>query len=266
MPVPLLVAAGIAAAGGAGAMGSAMSGASQANKNIRNSNKAIEGIKSNIPGQSAELMGMLNDAYSPYTANAASDMNAYRDAVGNIGGYQYNQADPFAYDLNTKAQQFLDPSMDLQIKEATDAVEGSAANAGKLFSSATGKGIADRSQEIARKAWKESMEMALADRGFEYGMYSDDIDRDRANTDLQVNQFGQKVDAFGNIANMGQDATTNLANQTSNVKMSEYQGLNEADMALANNMMNVQDDSFMGNLGSFMTGGANVFGALGGGK
>lgn len=265
MPIPLAYAAGMGALSGLGGMGSAMSGASQANQNIDQSNQAIRGIQSRIPGQSEQLLGELGSQYSPYTQNAGSDMDAYRSAMGQPD-QQYNQYDPFAYDLNTQSQQFLDPAMDFQIQQATDAVEGSAANAGKLFSSATGKGIADRTAEIAKNAWKDSMEMALQDRGFQYGVFDDDISRDRANTDLGIQQQGMRMDALGNMVGIGANATTNLANQTSNIRQGEFTGMNEADMAIANNNMNRQDDSFMGNLGAAMSGAGNMFGSLYGGK
>jgi hypothetical protein len=264
MPIPLAYAAGMGALSGLGGMGSAMSGASQMNSNIDQSNRTIQGIAGQIPGQSEQLRGELSAQYSPYTQNAGSDMDAYRGAM-NAPTQQYNQYDPFAYDLNTQSQQFLDPSMDFQIQQATDAVEGSAANAGQLFSSATGKGIADRSQEIAKQAWKDSMQMAMQDRGFSYDVFSDDINRDRANTDLAVNQQGMKMDALGNMVNIGANATTNLANQNSNIRQGEFTGINEAGMAIANNNMNRQDDSFMGNMGAAMQGAGNMFGSLYGG-
>ena len=110
------------------------------------------------------------------------------------------------------------------------------------------------------------MNMALQDRGFQYGVYGDDINRDRANVDLQLQQQGQRVGALGNLAGMGQQATTNLANQTGNIKMGEYSALNEADMAMANNLMGRQDSSFGGNLGNLLTGGASALGGLLGGK
>ena len=82
----LLLAGGLAAAGGLGSLMSGMSGAGQANKNISAANQNIQGIKDRVPGQSAEVLGMLNQQYSPYTQNAGADMGAYRSAVGDIGG------------------------------------------------------------------------------------------------------------------------------------------------------------------------------------
>ena len=55
MGIPLMYAAGLGAMSGLGGMGSAMSGASQANQNIDQSNQAIRGIQSRIPGQSEQL-------------------------------------------------------------------------------------------------------------------------------------------------------------------------------------------------------------------
>jgi len=259
MPLPLLAIGGIAAAGGLGSALSGSSATNQYNRNLNNAKNQIETVKSNIPGQSEKVLGMLNTMYSPYTQNAAGDMSAYRGAVDGIGGLSYGQANPFSYDLQQQTQNFLDDSIDYQVKTATDAIQGSAANRGNLFSSATGKAIADRSQEIGRQAWKEAMETALRDRGFQYDVYSDDIDRDRANVDLQLKQQGMKLDSLGNLAGMGMDATTNLANQTGNIKMSEYGALNDADLKLAEMMMGKQNSSFFGD---FLSGAAGVIPGL----
>jgi len=39
-------------------------------------------------------------------------MGAYRDLANQGQTFQYQNVDPFAYDLNAKTQEFLDPSMD----------------------------------------------------------------------------------------------------------------------------------------------------------
>ena len=263
---PLTIAA---IAGGAGLLGGGaglFGGMSEADANNRAVNKASKGItnlQNQFSGQSAEVMDILNRGYQPYTQGAGQNFSNYQNMVSNIGGAQYADTDPFAYDLQSKSQQFLDPSMDFQIQEATEAVEGSAANAGKLFSSSTGRGIAARAQDIAQKSYKDAMNMAITDRGFEYGVYGDEIDRDRANVDLALKQQGLKLDAMGNIVSIGADATTNLATATADVKGDEIRAFNDAELQKIMLGMQKQDSSFFGNLGKGLAGASNAVGAVG---
>lgn len=269
-PITMGIAGGTMALGGIGSAWGGHNARTQANKNIGAARSELDAISSRIPGQSEQIIGDLQTAYSPYTQNAAGDMDSYRLATGQIGNLQYGVADPFAYDLNTQAQQFLDPTVDYQTRKATEAVEGSAANRGKLFSSATGKAISDRAQEIAQQSWKDAMAMALQDRGFQYGVYSDDVQRDRANIDLALKQQGMKLDSLGNLAGMGQDATTNLASSVAGVQGDMFSALNEADIAKANLLLNKQDTgwgSIFGDFASGMGGSSALMGtAMMGGK
>jgi hypothetical protein len=241
--------------GGAGLFGG-MSEAEAANRAIKQGQQGITNLQNQFGEQSAEVMDILNTGYAPYTQGAGQNFANYQNMVNNMGGVQYADADPFAYNLQSQSQQFLDPSMDFQIKEATDAVQGSAANAGKLFSSSTGRGIAARAQDIAQKSWKDAMNMAITDRGFQYGVYGDEIDRDRANVDLQLRQEGLKLDALGNIVSIGADATTNLTTATAGVKGDEIRAMNDAELQKIMLGQGKQDSSFFGNLGGALTGAA----------
>ena len=266
MAIPLAVAAGIMTGGG---IGSALTGSSerdQMNRNISQARGDIQNIMNQIPGQSQEIQSYLEGAYSPYTQNAAGDMTAYRDAISQAGNLQYGSYDPFAYDLQSGIQKFMDPSLDLQIKKATGAVEGSAANTGKLFSSSTGKAISDRAQELSQLAWKDALKAAMEDRGFQYGVYGDDITRDRQAIDFQLKQQGQKLDSLGNLAGMGQQATTNLASSVGDVKLAEMQGLNDLALSQAQLGMQRPGGSAFGDFLSGVAGGASILGPIMGGK
>jgi hypothetical protein len=262
MAIPLWIPIAAAAAAGTGSMLSGMSGAGQMNDNIGNATGAIGDIKARLPGQSAQLLGELGTAYSPYTANAGADMDAFRSSVMGGGDFSYAPTEAFNYDLQGGIQQFMDPTVQDQIKAATGAVEGSAANAGGLFSSATGKSIADRAQRISQESWKDALQAAIQDRGFQYGVYGDDISRGREAVDFEQRQVADRTANLGQLAGMGQNAVTNLANQTADIRMGEFQGMNEADLAIANMMMQKQDDSFFGNLGNFLTGGGSALGSI----
>ena len=185
--------AGLIMGGGALASGlSSMSGADQTNKNLQKGLTTISGIQQRVPGQVQQVTSGLQDAYSPYTQGAVADMSAYRSGLGQVGNLQYDATDPFAYDLQAGTQQFLDPLMDAKIEAATKNLQSSAANRGGLFSSATGRATAEQAAEMKGAGWKDAMEMALRDRGFQYGVYGDDITRDRQNIDLALKQQQMK--------------------------------------------------------------------------
>jgi hypothetical protein len=253
----------------AGGLGSAIAGSSeraQMNRNIRDAQRGIQNIRSQIPGQTQQLVGDLESAYAPYTQGAAADMGQFRSYVDQFGNLQYEQADPFAYDLQAGIQQFMDPSLDLQIRQATGALEGSAANKGKLFSSSTGKAIADRAQELSQLAWKDAMRAAMEDRGFQYGVYEGDIDRQREMIDFEAKQQQDKLSALGNLAGMGQEATMNLAGQVGDINLAQIQALN--DLALAQTELGMQrpGGSIWGDLLGGAASGAGAFGSIMGGK
>ena len=270
MAIPLLAAAGIAGASGLGSMMSGMSGANQVNQNIANASGQIQGIRNDLTGQGAQLTGMLQDTYSPLTQNFTGDMSAYRDLASQPSQtFQYQQFDSFAYDLQGQTQQFLDPSMDFQIQQATDAVQGSAANRGGLFRSATGKAIADRSQEIAQQSWKDAMEMALRDRGFQADMFLSDRERADRGTEFEAKQYGLnrnlQADILGKLTGMSAQGTMNLGNKLVDVQGDVFKGQNDLALALANLQTQKQDTGFMSGLGNFLSGAGNAFGGIAGG-
>lgn len=229
---------------GFGAGMQSYSSANQMNKNIDQGLGTISGIQQRVPGQVQQITSGLQEAYSPYTQGAAADMAAYRSGIGQMGNLQYGAVDPFAYDLQAGTQQFLDPLMDAKIESATKNLQSSAANRGGLFSSATGRATAEQAAEMKGAGWKDAMEMALRDRGFQYKTYGDDIKRDRENVDLALQQQQLKLQGLGNLAGMGERATTNLASGIADARMGGFKAMNEADLAKANLEMQRQDPSF----------------------
>ena len=258
-----LLAGGLALGGGLAAGLQSQASANQMNRNIQQGLNTIGGIQQRVPGQVQQITSGLQEAYSPYTQGAAADMSALRSGVGQVGNLQYGAADPFAYDLQAGTQQFLDPLMDAKIEAATKNLQSSAANRGGLFSSATGRATAEQAAEMKGAGWKDAMKMALQDRGFQYDVYGDDITRDRQNIDLALKQQQMKLEGLGNLAGMGQRATTNLASGISEAQMGGFQAMNEADLAKANLQMQRQDPSFWA---PAIGGAASTLGAIMGGQ
>lgn len=229
--LPLALAAGGALAGGLGGM---LAG-NQAASNNRAANRYIGNVMQAVPGQTSALTGYANQQMAPYTQGASQDMADYRSMLGqDLGQYAYQQASPFQYDLQGQTQAFLDPSMDYQIQQATQALEGSAANAGKLFSSSTGKGIADRSQAIAQQSWKDALQTALADRSFMAGEDQRNIANQRAVQDQGLGLWQTKAQGLGNLAGIGQQAVSGLTNMNLGAMQGGFETMNNANLAKAN--------------------------------
>jgi hypothetical protein len=263
MAIPLAVIGGVAGAGALGGGLSQYSGASSANNNINSTNNSLDVLKGQLQGQGDTINSMATDAYNPLIQNFGSDMSAYRDIGMNDGKqFQYNEVDPFNYDINQGIQKFLDPSMDFQIKQATGAVEGSAANAGGLFSSATGKAVADRSQEIAKQSWKEALQAAMEDRGFESGRFDSDRDRGDRGVEFEADQYNRgldrKTDVLGTLTGIGAEGTMNLAGEKIDTQRDVFSGMNDIEIQKTINDMQKQDDGWGAILGGALTGGAGA--------
>jgi len=261
MPLPLLLAAG--AAGLASGTGGMLAG-NQSRDNARAARNEINGVLNAVPGQVDALTGYANQQMSPYVQGAGQDMADYRSALGqDLSAFQYAPTEDFNYDLNANTQRFLDPSMDFQIKQATGAVEGSAANAGKLFSSSTAQGIADRSQEIAKQSWKDALQTALQDRQFMGSEDQRQIDNARAAQNQGANLWGMKTQGLGNLAGMGQQAVTGLTGMNLGAMQGGFETQNNGRLAQANILANRGPSgaaAFFQGVGSALPGMMSAFG------
>lgn len=229
----------IAAALAGGALVGGASGFFGGKAQRDNTNAAIHRLEGqDYAGQTRQLNDTLQGGYSPYLDEGGQDYQAYKDKVAGFDPSQFAYEDPaaFGYDLNAKTKEFLDPSMDYQIGEATRAVEGSAANRGSLFSGASGKAIADRSQSIAQQSWKDALATAMADRGFEFGKYGQDVQWDRQAKDQGLNLWNTQTTNMGNIANTGMQANIGLATGQAGNLGNQFAAENNRDLAISNLM------------------------------
>lgn len=208
-----------------------------------------------------EITESLKTSYGDLMGGAGADADAYRQAVQQ-GGYQgYSDASPYQYDLQGMTRQLLDPSMQFQIEQATGAVEGSAANAGKLFSGATGQAIADRSQQIAQMAWKDALQTALQDRQFGYQMHSDEIARDRASIDQQNLNLDRNISNLQGLQGSSSSALNNYMSMLTQNKTGQLES--QMNAYLANEKMKQDEkDSKRRMWGDILGGVGNIAGSI----
>jgi len=135
-----------------------------------------------------------------------------------------------------------------------------------LFSGATGQAIADRSQEIAQQSWKDALQTALADRGFQADQYRYGVDRGDRGVEFEAQQYnnnlGRQADILGTLTGMGADATMNLAGQKIESQRDVFQGMNDLELQKLNNLLQKQDTSFGATVGNLLSGGASTAGAM----
>ena len=155
-------------------------GAYEGNKNTRKKNNAIQ---SNATAMQGDIRGMeegrvrgLREQYAPLVGNDfAGDTQAYYDALENADYSQFDLAAPedFAFDQAAETQRQLNPELQAIIDRSTGEVTNSAANAGKLFSGAAGKGIARATADIQAKEWDAASQRAQTERTNKYQQWTD---------------------------------------------------------------------------------------------
>ena len=143
------------------------------------------------------------------------------------------QADEFQFDFEA------DPGYQWRLSEGMKALEGSAAARGGLFSTQTGDRIQDYAQGLAAQEYGDAYRRARgeyeSDRGFDYGSFMDEFNRERATKTDKYNRLaslaGVGQTTAGNVASQQMAQGGNLANiaqQRGNIgaqrAMAGYQG------------------------------------------
>jgi hypothetical protein len=185
--------------------------------------KGLKGMRTDLGTQRDEQLGMVNDANDPFTRTASGDWEDYRNLAGQDNS-QFNY-DPFQEYNPEDAQKFLDPSTDYQIGEATKAIQGTQANAGKLHSGATLKAISDRAQGIASTGYQNAQQQA-------YQNWLQNINLSRGAKDQGANLAQQRLGNAQGLANQGYNATQNALQQGMNVQQGYNQNLNDLNTNL----------------------------------
>lgn len=259
---PITIAAIMGGSGVLGGLGNYFAGQDQAKANS-SAIKYLTGLQSNINDQTQGLVSDLNTAYSPYTANAASDYGALRNAITGANYQQYAPTESFDYDLNSAIDSFMNPNVDYLVDQATNAVENSAANAGNLFSGQTGKAIVQQAQDIAQKYRSEAQDLALQDRNFQYQNYQDTISNNRSAIDQANSLLNNSISNLGTLSSMGQNAVTGLANQSTDLWSNAYGDINNIGSVIGQLKSQSSPSLFSSVLGGLGSAGAGLGSIMG---
>jgi hypothetical protein len=189
--VPLLIGAGVA-----GMIGGGIAADSERESQIKKLKKLLDGNVA-LQKQVEEDYGVTMDEIDA----AYADVLTGYDAKGYIEGVKdrdYSQFDVTGpgefdaegkYDLNTMTQEMMNPELDAIIAREQQALEGSAANAGQLFSGATGKKLVRSSADITAKEWNAASQRAQTERGNKYQEFIDSFNNSLKVTDFNRGNF-----------------------------------------------------------------------------
>ena len=248
-------------------------GAYEGNKNTRKKNNAIQSnattMQGDIRGIEEGRVKALGEQYAPLVgSDFAGDTQAYYDALDNADYSQFDLAAPedFAFDQAAETQRQLNPELQAIIDRSTGEVTNSAANAGKLFSGAAGKGIARATADIQAKEWDAASQRAQTERTNKYQQWTDKFknaqtiaENNRSNMDsglknkgtkfgIQSNAYGQQIGAQQGIQNAADTAFL----------QSKQQGY---DASAANKGLS---SNFMAGLGGAVSGAGSMYSMFGG--
>ena len=151
----------------------------------------------NAQGQVQSGYSDISQLYNPYTQTGQQAFQQYAEG-------DFSSA-PGQFEYGRSIGDFLDPSMQYQMDQSMNQIQGSAAAGGSLGSGATLKAMQDRGQNIAQQGYGQAQDRMMQDKNFAYSQFLNDAQARQ----MQLQQQGNQLQ---NVANMGFQATQNQAN------------------------------------------------------
>ena len=186
---------------GAGALGLTSLGGqifgakSQADAMRASARAQAEGQRRAIEEQ-RQAYGDIAPMYQPY-------QQAGREGLAGLGADYSTEMGDFEY--NQDINDFLDPSMAFQQQQMLDAMQQSAIARGGLQSGGFAKALQDRSAQLAQTDYGNAYNRMSQDKQGAYQQFMDRFASRRANNQQRLSQMT-------NMASVGQNATSGLAN------------------------------------------------------
>jgi len=157
-------------------------------------NKVAKNLKNDINNYTAGYQESVQGRYNDPRIQG----RAFQDIVGNHSGYQGD------HQALADVDKYMNPALSFAQKQATDAVQGSAAGRGSLFSGGTQKEIADRTNLLSYQAHQDALRNSQAevdrlDRNAD-NAYSRNIQEQQANNAGRMAERDHYTGIAGNLA------------------------------------------------------------------
>lgn len=187
-----------------------------ANAQLEENKKALENANTQNMGYINEYSNLMNSLYGTAPAQ-------YQQAL-----QKYMNAEPYKY--GKEAKDFFSPAYEQRVKDATNAITKSNANAGNMFSSDYLNQINAKTQAMASEEWDKAY---------------DRMQQDRANAlqEYQVNdnRLGNIASMLGNDTGKYADSMGNVYTNKINANNALTQGLTDLNTAIAQNNLQKKD-------------------------
>ncbi len=246
--LPLILAGGAIAGN---ALGSYLQG--QGEKAAAKANaKTMRDLANMQRQESTEAFNYAANQYNPYAS-------AGKGGLAGLANWQ-GVAAPSEFQYSKTAQDFLDPSVAYQMQQLQQAQGAGAAAHGGLLSSGAQRQMQDLALKQAQTDYGNAYNRMTQDKASTYQQYMDYFNNQRLAANDQFNKFQS-------LANIGQNATANLANARQGMS-AVNQGANATQMNAQNEYNQVRAAapySTKGNLASSlgqMAGTASAYAAM----
>lgn len=198
--------------GGASLLGSGLnflSGASssanahKANNQAQKTLSQSAGFADQMRNQGLQVLGQMLGANQQIYGTPEQAAVALQQAQQALNGVNPYEAGEFSYGKDI--DDFYDNALGLRMNAANDAINGSQALGGNLFSSDTANKLTAQAQVLGSEAYKDAMAAYNADKGMEANIWqgNEAARQAAANSALGLAQakYGMASDTAGNIAN-----------------------------------------------------------------
>ena len=184
----------------------------QQDSRVSNANAAAKealSVASATSNANRELYQQYLDQMNSTYGDVASKYSDYLDAIENQEVY-----DPGEFSYSGDVSDFYSKAANQRIKQATDAITNSRANAGSMFSSDYLNELAAKQQALASEEWDNAYERYMADRE-------------------------QALNEFSTNANLGNQAYQNLVNKNTTLLSQASNAQDNVSNAYANYLQNL---------------------------
>ena len=187
----------------------------QQDRRVKKANDAALSAYDKAMGTSDENRELYQQYLDKMNSTYGDLAGKYADYLSNIENQKVYDPGQFSYSGNV--DDFYSKAANQRIKQATDAITNSRANAGSMFSSDYLNELAAKQQALASEEWDKAYDRYMQDRGTSLNEFSTN-----ANLGNQVYQnimnkntalLGQAQNAQDNVSNAYTNYLQNLANQ-----------------------------------------------------
>lgn len=159
----------------------------------------------------ANLQDMRDAVTALYgnTADASANLKKAQEMVNGVNPYEAS-----SFDYKKTLEDFYDPALQLRMNASNDAINGSQALGGSLFSSDTANKLTAQAQVLGSEAYKDAMNAYSQDKSLEQSIWQGNESAKQAQANSMANlagmQYQMASDTAGNLSQANNDYYTAL--------------------------------------------------------